>query len=380
MIPPEDKCEVQDLGTERNFFTIMPNILIHYKLDPWAFKAYYVIKMTAGDKGACFKSNSRMAEEVGCSVPTLIKLKKELAEHGLIIIKKRVHANGGNMPDLIQVVDIWGQNMEYMLKLYPKNPENDHFMMRGKTKKSLSQGGKPGLVGGVNTVNQGGKPDLHKQDIKEEKQKEQQQHAAETAAVFSKSSSQQEQQATPLSSSFLQHNINTQTLPDNSKIELTKQNSELNKSFCNKPYQPSGNSGQLKIYSDLKDIEIPEQEKIEITRRNSESVVKNAIAWATHPKNPPKKCLAASIKYACKHKYSADEFTDAKKKLSAFEQVKQYFKHGEFYNNAECFVTNQYIAFQRGMRNESVPLDTFFSWNKLQGLCSNFQITIPGAA
>lgn len=108
MIPHEEECEVQDLGTERNFFTILPNILFHFKLDPWAFKAYCVIKMTAGDKGSCF--NSRMAEEVGCSIPTLIKLKNQLTEKGLIIIQKRTHPSGGNMPDLIQIVDIWGQN------------------------------------------------------------------------------------------------------------------------------------------------------------------------------------------------------------------------------------------------------------------------------
>lgn len=215
----------------------------------------------------------------------------------------------------------------------------------------------------------------------------QQQHAAETAAVFSykhlertECSSEQEQQATSLSSPFLQHNINYQTLPDNSKNELTKQSSELNKSIYNKPSQQSGNSGQLKIYSDLKDIPIPEQEKVEITKRHSESVVKDAIAWATHPKNPPKKCLAASIKHACKHKYSAAEFSEPKKKVSVIEQIKRFFKHGEFYNNAECFVNYEYIAFQRGMRNESVRLDKYFSLDKFKNLCSSFQIKIPELA
>ena len=172
----DDKCEVQDLSTDRNFFTILPNIIFHLKLDPWTFKAYCVIKMTAGDAGACFKSNSTMAEEVGCSIPTLIKLKTKLVEKGLIVIKKRVHPTGGNMPDLIQIVEIWGQNAEYMLK---------------KSKKCSDGGSKPGL---------------DKQEHKEQKQKEQQQKASPSDAA---------------AASFYKELKDT-NIPESDKIEISK--------------------------------------------------------------------------------------------------------------------------------------------------------------
>src|SRR6185295_18798243 len=124
-IPPVEGQEIQDLGSHHNYRTEIPNIIFTMKLDPWAFKAYCVFKMTAGDKSACFKSNNTLSEEIGCSIPTLIKLKNELRDHGLINIMKRKHPNGGDMPDLIQIIDIWPQNAEYMLKLYPKNPKNE---------------------------------------------------------------------------------------------------------------------------------------------------------------------------------------------------------------------------------------------------------------
>lgn len=236
MIPPEEKCEIQDLGTERNFFTLIPNIVFHFKLDPWAFKAYCVIKMTAGDNGSCFKSNSRMAEEIGCSIPTLIKLKNDLVEEGLILIHKRTHPNGGNMPDLIQIVNIWGQNMEYMLKLYPKDPKNDHFMMGGERKKSLTGGGKPNLGRGVNAVNQGSKPGLHKEDIKEEDVKK-------TTATASAAAS---------------------------------------------------------FYKELKDIDIPVADKIEITKNYPIESVRHALLWLQKNDKPLTKGVAAALKWACK--------------------------------------------------------------------------------
>lgn len=173
---PSDSSQFQDLSSLHHYRTEIPNIVFHLRLDVWVFKAYCVFKMTAGDRGACFKSNKTLSDEIGCSIPTLIKLKTQLVEEGLITLIKRKHENGGDMPDLIQIVDLWPQNMEYMAKLYPAQ------------KSSLKpwkqeEGGKPDLVGGVKEVNGGGKPGLHKQDHKEEKQKEQQQ-AAVVVSLF----------------------------------------------------------------------------------------------------------------------------------------------------------------------------------------------------
>lgn len=57
---------------------------------------------------------------------------------------------------------------------------------------------------------------------------------------------------------------------------------------------------KAKVHECLVTLVIPQQDKEEITRMYSEPVVKDAVDWSTDPKNPPKNCLAASLKYACK--------------------------------------------------------------------------------
>ncbi len=73
-----------------------------------------------------------------------------------------------------------------------------------------------------------------------------------------------------------------------------------------------------KIFSCLEPIEIPWHDKVEISKQYQESVVVNGIGWATHIDNPPKKCLAASIKYACSMGFSAKDIiqSTAKQKSS----------------------------------------------------------------
>lgn len=86
----------------------------------------------------------------------------------------------------------------------------------------------------------------------------------------------------------------------------------------------------MDIYECLKKVDIPDYDKTEITRRYPEDVVKNALEWATNPLNPPKKSLAASIKYAClrKIKPNPDDMPldiriDQNKQVTAFLDGKQ---------------------------------------------------------
>jgi hypothetical protein len=150
------KNEVKDLGSLHHYRTEIPNIVFKLK-DPWIFKAYCVFKKTAGDNGSCFKSNRTLSEEIGCSIPTLIKLKKSLEAEGLIILTKRNHENGGDMPDLIEIVDIWAQNMYEMSK--------------------AKGGGKPDLGGGLTRFRGGSKRRLPKEEQKEEDLNKEQQAA-----------------------------------------------------------------------------------------------------------------------------------------------------------------------------------------------------------
>lgn len=61
-------------------------------------------------------------------------------------------------------------------------------------------------------------------------------------------------------------------------------------------------NGQPRISPKLHGVNIPVQDKFEIANKYDEKIIDDAIDWATDPANPPKNCLAASIKFACKNK------------------------------------------------------------------------------
>lgn len=144
--------EIQDLGSLHHYRTEIPNVIFQMKLGHLLIAAYCVFKSTSGDKGSCFKSNATLCEEIGCSKPTLIQLKKQLEVKGLIIVKKRTHENGASLPDLIQIIDIWEMNWEFFIKLKKNKYSN------------FNREGKPILPGGVNVVYGGGKASLPKQE------------------------------------------------------------------------------------------------------------------------------------------------------------------------------------------------------------------------
>jgi hypothetical protein len=186
-LPENLKNEYQDLSSNHNYRTEIPNIIFHLNLTPWEFKAYCVIKQTAGDRGVCFKSNTTLSNEIGCSIPITIDLKKKLVHLNLIKITKRTNEKGGDLPDLIQIKDIWPQNMEYMAKLFPKNPDNDVFKIIDTGINNVKGGGLTTLRGGVNHVKGEGKRGLHKEDHIEEDLKEED-------IAFSLSSSDEQQE------------------------------------------------------------------------------------------------------------------------------------------------------------------------------------------
>lgn len=60
-------------------------------------------------------------------------------------------------------------------------------------------------------------------------------------------------------------------------------------------------------------------------------------------------------------------------KISPFEELSKKFKKGQFYNKAECNITEKAIAFTRGMKHEEVDFK-YFSWDKFQQICQDFGI------
>lgn len=61
-------------------------------------------------------------------------------------------------------------------------------------------------------------------------------------------------------------------------------------------------------------------------------------------------------------------------KISPFEELSKNFKKGQLYNNAECNITENAIAFTRGMKHEEVDFK-YFSWDNFQKLCDSFGIS-----
>ena len=290
--------EIQDNGSLHHYRTEIPNIIFQLNLDPWTFKAYCVFKMTAGDKGSCFKSNSTLACEIGCRVPTLIKLKRSLEDQGLITITKRKHEKGGDMPDLIHIVDIWPQNMHQMSKLYPRNPKNDllpwnteklNTLHERNDNSKLNEGGTRDLSPGVNGVKGGSKRGLPKQEHKEEEQKEQQ-HAALAAAVFS----------------------------DSKDEDYTKP----------------------PIWWSLREIELPLHDKYEITKRYDEETVNSAVAWATHPQTVITKGLVQAIKWACQ---TRPEIPKNKEDVELVNKTYAFKYDGLKNKNCEIVCCNKYV-------------------------------------
>lgn len=126
------------------------------------------------------------------------------------------------------------------------------------------------------------------------------------------------------------------------------------------------------IYPSLEHVDIPPDHKLKMTARADEQTVVNAIAWATHPQNPPKESLVQSIWFAINNRLSAAKFEEKKK--TPYEMVSQHFKHGTEYNDAICCLTKEAISFQRTLKYAEVRLDKFFTWSKLLDVCKMFGI------
>lgn len=80
-------------------------------------------------------------------------------------------------------------------------------------------------------------------------------------------------------------------------------------------------------------------------------------------------CPIAAAIHALKNEYEI-----SKKSLSFKDQVLNDFKHGQFYNDSECFIDNQNIAFQRGITHRQVKLNAFDFKQKFLDILQTFQI------
>ena len=121
-------------------------------------------------------------------------------------------------------------------------------------------------------------------------------------------------------------------------------------------------------------LDIPLSDKEWISKYyHDDAVVAEAIKFVTHPDFVIKKNLAAALKWAL----IAHPWLDQAKKLSNHEIVKKEFKHGTFHNEAECFLDEKCIAFQRGMNHRQLKFIASDFFQQFDELLRHFGIKNP---
>lgn len=113
-----DEIQVEDLCSEKKFFNQVPNIIYRMGLGCHIIAYYGLLKSVAGDRGSCFMTQKTIAERLGCSERQVRKMNAFMAKpfeilggKPLIRVSKQKSSDGGCKPNLVQIVDIWVENV-----------------------------------------------------------------------------------------------------------------------------------------------------------------------------------------------------------------------------------------------------------------------------
>src|SRR5580765_1621902 len=104
-------------------------------------------------------------------------------------------------------------------------------------------------------------------------------------------------------------------------IPYTKQDSKQDKQQ-QAAVVPLKKTPQTKVHECLKNAPVAEEFKTKMTKEWKEDQVNDAVGWATHRDNPPKKSYEASITYALQHELSIKDIQPSKEE--AYEVNKKY--------------------------------------------------------
>lgn len=113
----EQEIQIEDLSNDKSYFTQIPNIIYRMGLGPYVIAYYSILKSIAGDRATCFMSQKNLARLVGCSDKQISLMNKFMSQpfkilNGKSLIRlKTQKRNGEYLPNIIQVVDIWSENM-----------------------------------------------------------------------------------------------------------------------------------------------------------------------------------------------------------------------------------------------------------------------------
>ena len=130
----EFEVQIQDLSSERKYFHQIPNIIYDLGLSYHAIHYYGLLKRMIGEGGKCFMRQKMIAQKMGCSDRQIRNLDKILSQpiealggKALIKITERKRESGDRAPNLIQIVDIWDENMDLMKSnnAVPKVPKTE---------------------------------------------------------------------------------------------------------------------------------------------------------------------------------------------------------------------------------------------------------------
>jgi hypothetical protein len=110
---------IKDQSSNHHYRTELPNIIFEIGLSPQLIGVYSALKRSAGDHGACTRSEKKLAEQLHITKKTLHGLIIQLCEENSILkkplIKKQTRFSecGDQDTNLITINDIWPENYTF---------------------------------------------------------------------------------------------------------------------------------------------------------------------------------------------------------------------------------------------------------------------------
>lgn len=123
------------MANDRQYFTIIPNIIEDMDLSAIAFRLYFHIKRVAGEDGVCYQTTKTLAEKCNVSTGSISKAKEELRSKKLIR-KTTVNTGRGKPLHTIKIVDVWNQNMSHYSSSKFINSTGEFISSTGEIKKN----------------------------------------------------------------------------------------------------------------------------------------------------------------------------------------------------------------------------------------------------
>jgi hypothetical protein len=136
----EKKHRVVDEDRQREWFTIIPNVVLEMELNPYELALYVLYKRIAGENGVCWASTRTLAKRLDCGVATVARARTVLAERGLI--RREIRAVDSGQPvDHVVIVDIWSENAQKMLADRSREERSKRKRSRGEHQRSTQEQG-----------------------------------------------------------------------------------------------------------------------------------------------------------------------------------------------------------------------------------------------